>query len=99
MNIKYAEFFRNLKSLPPEGSSDFYDLIDWEVEKCLGGVNVAGVHIPGFLYWHLNHCRWGSVVDPAGVQFLSIYVERDGRRSVVCFFLSVFFLSLPCVIS
>lgn len=61
MNIKYAEFFRNLKSLPPEGSSDFYDLIDWEVEKCLGGVNVAGVHIPGFLYWHLNH--WWIGID------------------------------------
>lgn len=61
MNIKYSEFFRNLKSLPPEGSSSFYDLVDWEVEKCLGGVNVGGVHIPGFLYWHLNH--WWIGID------------------------------------
>lgn len=55
MELKTSEFFKNLKSLPSEGSDAFTQLVNWEVEKCLGGVNVNGIHIPGWLYWHLNH--------------------------------------------
>lgn len=61
MEIKSSEFFRNMKSLPPEGSEEFRQLIKWEEEKILGGVNINGVHISGWLYWHLNH--WWIRID------------------------------------
>ena len=58
MNLKTSEFFVNMKNLPPESSEEdsaFMQLVNWEIEKCIGGVNVNGVHISGWLYWHLNH--------------------------------------------
>lgn len=61
MEIKSTEFFRNMKSLPPPGTEEFTQLIKWEEEKILGGVNVNGVHISGWLYWHLNH--WWIRID------------------------------------
>lgn len=61
MEIKTTEFFRNMKSLPPEGTREFDQLVDWEVEKCMGGVYINGVYISGWLYWHLNH--WLIRVD------------------------------------
>lgn len=50
-----------MKSLPEPGTKTFDDLIDWEEEKIKGGVNLYGVHITGWLYWHLNH--WMIRVD------------------------------------
>ena len=61
MEIKTTEFFRNMKSLPPEGTNEFQQLIDWEVEKITGGITVNGVFISGWLYWHINH--WWIRVD------------------------------------
>ena len=61
MEIKSTEFFRNMKTLPPAGSEEFRQLIKWEEEKILGGVTVNGVHISGWLYWHLNH--WWIRID------------------------------------
>jgi len=61
VEIKSTEFFRNLKSLPPEGTDEFDQLVDWEVEKISGGVTVNGVYFSGWLYWHLNH--WWIRVD------------------------------------
>lgn len=61
MEILNTEFFKNIKSLPVPGTKEFEDLINWEVEKCIGGVNINGVHISGWLYWHLNH--WWIRVD------------------------------------
>jgi hypothetical protein len=61
MEIKTSEFFKNIKSLPPEGTDEFKQLIDWEVEKITGGVTINGVFFPGWLYWHLNH--WWIRVD------------------------------------
>lgn len=61
MEIKSTEFFKNMKTLPPPGSEEFNALIKWEEEKILGGVNVNGIHIPGWLYWHLNH--WMIRID------------------------------------
>lgn len=55
MEIKSSDFFRNIKVLPDPGSKEFVQLIDWEIEKCMGGVKVNGVFFPGWLYWHLNH--------------------------------------------
>lgn len=61
MEITTSEFFCNMKKLPPPGSQEFLDLINWEEEKIKGGINVNGVHISGWLYWHLNH--WLIRVD------------------------------------
>lgn len=55
MEIKTTEFFKNMKVLPPKDSKDFKDLIEWEEEKCRGGVTVQGIFFSGWLYWHLNH--------------------------------------------
>lgn len=59
MEIKTTEFFKNFKTLPPQDSQEFWDLIDWEKDKCLGGVSVQGIKISGWLYWHLNHWHIG----------------------------------------
>lgn len=82
MNIKSTEFFRNIKKLPPKDHKDFEDLVDWELEKCLGGVNINGVHIPPWLYFHLNH--WWIRVDrhdPFGniVKYPSLPDLRDNE--------------------
>lgn len=61
MEIKSTEFFRNMKKLPPPGTEEFRQLIDWETQKILGGVTINGVYISGWLYWHLNH--WWIRVD------------------------------------
>jgi len=61
MQIKTTEFFRNIKTLPPPGTDDFTSLVEWEIEKCMGGITIGGVHIPGILYGHLNH--WHIIVD------------------------------------
>ncbi len=61
MEIKTTEFFKNIPKLPPPGSKEFKDLVDWEVEKITGGVNINGIHISGWLYWHLNH--WWIRID------------------------------------
>jgi LAGLIDADG-like domain len=55
MEIKSTEFFKNIKKLPPPGSEEFKQLIDWEIEKCTGGITINGVHISPWLYWHINH--------------------------------------------
>jgi len=61
MELTTSEFFMNMKLLPPPGTSEFNDLIEWEVEKCLGGISVNGVYFSGWLYWHLNH--WWINID------------------------------------
>lgn len=61
MEIKTTEFFRNMKSLPPEGTPEFDQLVNWEIEKCLGGVTINGIFFSGWLYWHLNH--WWIAID------------------------------------
>jgi hypothetical protein len=61
MEIKTTEFFRNMKSLPPEGSDEFKQLVDWEIQKITGGITINGVFISGWLYWHINH--WWIRVD------------------------------------
>lgn len=64
-----------MKSLPEPGTDSFKQLIDWELEKCMGGVTVNGVLIPGWLYFHLNHWlirldvidNYGNIVKTPGL--------------------------------
>jgi hypothetical protein len=69
-----TEFFKNIKTLPPPGTEEFKQLIDWEVEKCTGGVNINGVHISGWLYWHINH--WWIRIDEVDKYGNDIRVKR-----------------------
>lgn len=61
MEITVNQLFKNIKSLPVKGTREFNDLVDLEIEKCMGGVTIDGFHIPGWLYWHINH--WFIRVD------------------------------------
>jgi hypothetical protein len=78
MEVKTTEFFKNIKDLPPPDSSEFRQLIDWEIEKCMGGVTVNGVHFSGWLYCHLNHWyiridkkdNYGNIVRIKSLPFL-----------------------------
>lgn len=62
-NYKSKEFLLNLKpsDIPVKGSSSYDDFILWEEEKCIAGVNINGIHIPGSLYFELNH--WNIKLD------------------------------------
>lgn len=61
-NIKYSDFFLNLKHIPPkEDKVARSALRKQEKDRCKGGVFVDGVFIPGWLYWHMNH--WWIVDD------------------------------------
>ena len=82
MEIKSTEFFRNMKTLPPPGIEEFRQLIKWEEEKILGGVNINGVHISGWLYWHLNH--WWIRIDDVSLhdalEKTKISVEKEVKK-------------------
>jgi hypothetical protein len=62
-NYKSKEFLLNLpaSAIPPKSSKDYEDFILHEEEKCITGVNINGVYIPGSLYFELNH--WYMNVD------------------------------------
>ncbi len=53
-NITYDSFFINLKDLPPKESEARKKLRMRERDRCMGGVYVDGVYIPGWIYWHIN---------------------------------------------
>jgi len=75
-NYKSKEFLLNLNpnDIPPKGSLEYDDFILWEEEKCIAGVNINGQHIPGSLYFELNHWKikldvldkYGNVVKEIG---------------------------------
>jgi hypothetical protein len=74
MEIKTTEFFKNMKTLPPVGSEEFKQLVDWEVEKIKSGVTINGVPISGWLYWHLNH--WWIRIDEVDAYGNDIRVRK-----------------------
>ena len=56
--VPYSEWFRNLdeEDIPKDTESpETVRVASVERERCLAGVTVDGVYIPGWLYWHLNH--------------------------------------------
>lgn len=78
MITKTTEFFTNIKNLPPPGTTEFQQLVEWEEKKCLGGITINGVHIPPWLYFHLNHWwiridkkdNYGNIVREPSLPFL-----------------------------
>lgn len=68
-NYKSKEFLLNLnpKDIPTKHSSEYEDFILHEEHKCIAGVNINGVFIPGSLYFELNHWFMGiDILDEHG---------------------------------
>lgn len=61
MEISNPQFFIHMKGLPAEETEEFLDLVGWERRKCIEGVYIDDIYIPGWLYFHLNH--WWIRVD------------------------------------
>lgn len=61
---QYSDWFYNVSRegrIPPEGTIEYDDLVDQEVDRCIRGVWIDDVYIHGWLYWHLNH--WTIRID------------------------------------
>lgn len=54
---KSNEMFINMKYHPSEDSSEYEAFVLQEIEKCRKGIVIDGVHISGWLYWHINHWK------------------------------------------
>lgn len=62
MSKKQPQFFINRTTpLPPPDTEEYIALIKEEEAKILGGIEIDGVYISGWLYWHLNH--WWIRID------------------------------------
>ena len=59
--ITSPELFINMKSIPDESSREYFPFFEEEMRKCKAGVNINGVHIPSWVYWHTNH--WMIDID------------------------------------
>lgn len=55
--INSNEMYRNMKAIPSEDSSEYEAFALEEWRKVRDGINIGGVHISGWLYWHLNHWK------------------------------------------
>lgn len=54
-NYKTPEFYINMKSIPDKKSVERKDFVLEEKRKCIEGININGIYIPGGLYFHLNY--------------------------------------------
>lgn len=63
--LNSTELFRNIKNPPPYDPLKHYyeqpqstiDFFEEEYNKIVNGVNIGGIHISGFLYWHINYFK------------------------------------------
>src|SRR5690242_5993604 len=75
--ITSPELFINVKRVPPKTSSEYRPFFKEEKRKIKYGVTINGVHIPGWLYWHINH--WYLDIDTPDPLFPQ-YINRDTRH-------------------
>lgn len=54
-NYKTPEFFINMKNIPDKTSVDRKAFVLEEKRKCIEGININSIYIPGGLYFHLNY--------------------------------------------
>ncbi len=59
--ISTPEFFINMRDIPTKDSVEYLPFFERETEKIQYGVDIDGIHIHGWLYWHLNH--WNIYTD------------------------------------
>ena len=55
--IQSPEMFINMKSVPDKDSSEYNAFFENELKKIEYGVTINGVHMHGWLYWHINHWK------------------------------------------
>lgn len=55
------ELFINIKKVPGLDSRDYKSFWSEEKRKCINGITINGIYIPGWLYWHTNH--WWIDID------------------------------------
>jgi len=55
--ITSNELFINCKIVPSKDSSEYKSFFREEKRKCEEGVNINGVYLSGWLYWHINHWK------------------------------------------
>ncbi len=53
-NIAYKDFLVNQKTLPKREDKKYVDFWLTHINYCKSGVNVGGIYLSGWLYWHLN---------------------------------------------
>ena len=78
-NTQTNLFFRNMKDKPPVNhnwGSPYMDLIQWERQKCIEGININGYQMSGPLYYFLNHVMI-DVENEAGDLEIVIPTIRD----------------------
>lgn len=64
LDTTYDDWFINLEKnnlIPPEGTQEYNELVEREVERCILGVWVDDVYFHGWMYWHLAH--WWIRID------------------------------------
>lgn len=61
MNLDSPELFINMKRIPDKLSEEYKPFFKNELDKIKNGVTINGVHIGGWLYWHINH--WSIFID------------------------------------
>jgi hypothetical protein len=80
MNYESKEFFKNIKSIPTETSSEYDAFFEEERRKITYGVTINGVYIHGWLYWHLNHWHiYTDAVDEIDNSIKRIFVRPYAR--------------------
>lgn len=68
IQVTSTDWFINQKAVPDKESVEYTDFWAFQEQLCKEGCNVQDVHIPGYLYWHLNF--WKTDVD---------YLDAQGR--------------------
>lgn len=79
INYQSSLFYKNIKSYPPKDlnpGSEYLQLAKWEKEKCLDGINIGGIHLPGTLYYSLNH-SYIDVEQEDGTMAMLLPTLRD----------------------
>ena len=74
------EFFINMKKVPTPESRDFDAFVRNELNKIQYGININGVHISNWLYWHLNYWQlYIPSVDPINGEVVDKFTRPDFR--------------------
>lgn len=79
INYKSTLFYKNMRSKPPKDltpNSDYLQMVAWEKEKSVDGINVNGIFIPGTIYYALNH-SYLDVEQPDGSLSMLLPTLRD----------------------
>lgn len=82
--ITSKELLVNQTSFPTVDSAEYKDFWINERNKCLYGIVIDGVYLPGFLYWHVNYFKCQLDVNSNGkkIRLLGNPVLRDNEWKI-----------------